>query len=80
MALKELTLDQLFDTNGNMLPECCQRRGKRATPGPHAFLSGQNIPDAERTGHLDTLNNGGWRIDDTDDSYYCPFCVAAMPS
>lgn len=80
MALKELTSEQLFDTNGNMLPECCQRRGERETPGPHAFLSGQNIPLAERADLLNIVNSGRWRIDDTDGSYYCPFCAASMDS
>lgn len=80
MALRKLTIEEVFDTSGNMFIQCCRKHGAAATPGPHAFLYGQGIPVAEHQKHLDTVNNVPWRIDDTDRSYYCPFCVLAMNS
>ena len=78
MKLRDLKIDELFDTSGNMFIQCSRKHGPTATPGPHAFLYAQGIPVAEHQKHLDTVNKTGWQIDDTDSSYYCPHCVAAL--
>jgi len=73
MNLKPLTLNELFNDDGNMLPQCCQRH----EPGPHGSLGGQNISVDEHHKILGIVNNAPWRIDDAG-KYYCPFCVLAM--
>lgn len=78
MALKELTISDLFDTSGNISLQCSRKHGPTAAPGPHASVRAQGIPVAEHQKHLGTLNKARWRIDDTDGSYYCPFCVDAL--